>query len=139
MIVVPGGPTAGLKIPDGVFDSEGRSRGRAVRNLMGAEVTKEVTRMRYDRGYVPLKGRFYQRVAALGFTLEQEHAARILRHFGAGNRTCFQFLPAEQTTTDGHLLFRSRGFMRGFAWKGSDYSDGKVHEAIPFVAPRRFG
>ena len=46
--------------------------------------------------------------------------------------------PAEQTT-DGHLLFRSRGFMRGFAWKGSDYSDGKVHEAIPFVASWRFG
>ena len=109
-----------------------------MRNLMGAEVTKEVTRMRHDRGYAPLEGRFYQRVAALGFTLEQEHAARILRHFGAGNRSGFPFLPAEQTT-DGHLLFRSRGFMRGFAWKGSDYSDGKVHEAIPFVAPRRFG
>ena len=94
--------------------------------------------MRKDRGYVPQAGSFYQRAAALHWAFEQEHAARILRHFGSGNRASFPFLPAVQTT-GGHILLRKRGFRADFDWPKEDYTDGEVHRAVPFAPAPCYG
>jgi len=89
-------------------------RGQAESTLRaqhGANVEKEIAKMRHDSGYVPGTTKFFRSASALEWIMEAEHAQRILR-VGVRDRSCInQLFSRCFVNVDGNIELHSRGFI----------------------------
>ena len=84
------------------------------RQELGAKIQDEVSKMHRNASYVPLGLDFLEDCALMKWTLEAEHATRVLRYYSkARPSSAFAFHPAA-VPTHGDILFRRKDYIREY-------------------------